>query len=105
MDNKELEEIKRACSAWWYCDNIVNHRGQVGLLRMAFPRCFILMRDYGAAYFSGFEDWKDNIIELNFLDPKDRETTDVDSLLTEAWNFLALQEREEDNYVEEMDEE
>lgn len=68
----------------------------VGLLHLGFPRVFILMRDYDTAYFAGYEDWKEQLVEVNFLDPEDREGADLDDLLTDAWNFLALTEREEE---------
>jgi len=81
---------------WWYCDNIICNTGMVGLLHLGFPRVFILMRDYDTAYFAGYEDWKEQLVEVNFLDPEDREGADLDDLLTDAWNFLALTEREEE---------
>ncbi len=27
----------------WYCDNIIDHPDQVGLLYLGFPRCFVLI--------------------------------------------------------------
>lgn len=93
------EAIERSAH-WWYCDNIINHPGQVGLLRMDFPRVFILIRDYDIAYWAGLEEWKNDIIELNFFNPSERAEADIDSILTEAWNFLALTEEEEDRQYE-----
>lgn len=87
---------------WWYCDNIVSLRGYVGLLHLGFPRLFILFRDEEQYITSDFESWKEGIAEINFLDPNDRETADLDSLLTDAWNFAALQEAEEDRISEEQ---
>lgn len=85
---------------WWYCDNILNHPGKIGLLRMDFPRIFVLIRDYDTAYWADFEKWKNDIIEVNFFSPSEREEADLDSLLTEAWNFLALIEEEEESQYE-----
>ena len=85
---------------WWLCDNIVNHPGQVGLLRMDFPRVFILMRDYDQAYWADFEAWKADLVEVNFFTPSEREEADLDDILTEAWNFLALEEEEEERQAE-----
>lgn len=28
-------------SSCWYCDNILDHDDQVGLLYLGFPRCFL----------------------------------------------------------------
>ena len=30
-------------TACWYCDNILDHPEQVGLLYLGFPRCFVLI--------------------------------------------------------------
>lgn len=31
----------------WYCDNIIDHPEQVGLLYLGFPRCFVLIPSIG----------------------------------------------------------
>ena len=94
------ESIRRRAS-WWYCDNIVNHPEQIGLLRMDFPQVFILIRDYAEGYFADFDEFKAGIAEVNFFRPDDREGSDLDDILTDAWNFLSLQEEEEDRLAEE----
>ena len=88
-------------SSWWYCENILCHEGQIALMRMDFPRVFILIRDYSEAYPCTFEDFRDRIAEVNFLDPKEREGADVENIIIDAWNFLALTERKEDELYEE----
>ncbi len=98
MRQKE-EAIKRS-QHWWYCDNILNHPGQCGLLRMDFPRVFVLMRDYDTVYWASLEEWKKDLVEVNFFTPSEREEADIDDILTEAWNFLALIEEEEERQVE-----
>lgn len=97
MNRRQIrqEAIKRS-QHWWYCDNILNHAGQCGLLRMDFPRVFILIRDADTSYWADYDEWKNDIIELNFFDPKDREDADIDEILTDAWNFLSLIEEEEE---------
>lgn len=102
MNNKTRQEAIERSSVWWYCDNIVNHKGQIGLLRMDFPRVFILIRD-DSNLLCSFEDFKNNIAEVNFMTPSEREGADIESILTDAWNFLALQEEEEDRLAEEYD--
>lgn len=99
MDTVRQKAIERS-QHWWYCDNILNHPGQCGLLRMDFPRVFILIRDYDLAYWADFDAWKDDIIELNFFSPSEREEADLEDILIEAWNFLALIEEEEENQAE-----
>lgn len=93
-------EAVEKSSFWWYCDNVLNHPGQIGLLRMDFPRVFILIRDYDLSYWAGFEEWKNDIIEVNFFNPAERTEADLDDLFIEAWNFLALIEEEEENQYE-----
>ncbi len=102
MKNKQSireEAIKRS-QHWWYCDNILNHPGQCGLLRMDFPRVFILMRDYDTAYWADIEEWKRDLVEVNFFNPSEREEANLDEILTDAWNFLALIEEEEERQAE-----
>lgn len=90
-------------NSWWYCENVLCHEGQIALMRMDFPRVFVLIRDYGEAYFCTFEEFAGHIAEVNFLDPKDRDGADIESILTEAWNFLALTERKEEELYNEND--
>lgn len=103
MDKVREEAIKRS-ESWRYCDNVVNHRGQVGLLRMEFPRVFVLIRN-DEQLFCSFDEFKDSVTEVNFLDPNDREGADIDDILTDAWNFLSLQEEEDERICEEYEEE
>lgn len=85
---------------WWLCENIINHAGQVALLRMDFPQVFILIRDYGESYFANFDEFKNSIAEVNFFNPQDRKEADLDEILVDAWNFLALTEEEEERQYE-----
>lgn len=105
MNRIRKEALKRT-STWWYCDNIIDHKGQVGLLKMDFPQVFILFRDYDTAYWASWEEWKADIAEINFFNPADRETADLDEILTDAWNFLTLEEEAEEEQAQEyMDDE
>jgi len=90
--------IRDNTADWWYCDNIVHpkHKGQVGLLHMAEPRVFVLIRDYADAYFASFEEFREHIAEVNFLDPHDRNGADIEGILVDAWNFMSAQESEEE---------
>lgn len=95
---KKEDALKRTF-AWWYCDNVIDHPEQVGLLHMGFPRIFILMRNYDAAYFSTFDNWKKQLIEVTFFENADKENTtteELEEILIDAWNFLILEEEEEE---------
>lgn len=64
---------------------------------------FVLIRDYSEAYPCTFEEFRDRIAEVNFLDPSDRDNSDLEEILTDAWNFLALTEREEERLYNDND--
>lgn len=87
---------------WWYCDNIVHpqHQGQIGFLHLGEPMAFVLVRDYADAYFASYVEFREHIAEVNFLHPGDRENADIDELLRQAWNFMALQEQKEEELSE-----
>lgn len=96
MNQRQVRnEAIRRSEHWWYCDNILNHPGQIGLLRMDFPRVFILVRDDNDLVCE-FEHFRDSIAELNFFNPSDREDADTEEILIDAWNFLSLIEEEEE---------
>ena len=102
MGRTRQEAIERS-QHWWFCDNILNHPEQCGLLRMDFPRVFILIRNQDLSYWADFDEWKNDIVELNFFNPSERREADIDSILIDAWNFLALYEEEEERQYEEHD--
>ena len=104
METKTVrEEAMERSVSWWYCDNILHHPEQIGLLRMDFPRVFILIRDYADACFASFDEFMDHVAEVNFFVPAEREEADIEEILTDAWNFLALQEEEEERLADEME--
>lgn len=101
MDREESirDEALKRTHTWWYCDNIIDHPEQVALLHMGFPRIFILMRNYDVAYWADFDKWRNDLVEIIFLDPRDKDnTTDkkLTELLIDGWNFLSLEEEEEE---------
>lgn len=72
---------------------------------MDFPRVFILVRNYSDIYPCNYEDFANSIAELNFIDPKDRENANIEDILTDAWNFLALSEQKEERLYNEYNDE
>ena len=89
------KEAIRRSKSWWYSDNCINHSNQVGLIRMDFPQVFVLIRNYHENYYCTFEKFKNGVAEVNFFRPLDRETADIDEILTDAWNLLAMVEEED----------
>ena len=104
MDKARKKAIER-CQYWWFADNIVSHPGQIALIKMDFPQVFILIRDYRETMFAGFDDFKNRIAEGNFFNPADREETNIEEILIDAWNFLSLEEEEEERQYREYEEE
>ena len=104
MGKARKKAIER-CQHWWLADNIVSHPGQIALIKMDFPQVFILIRDYGEAMFAGFDDFKDRIAEVNFFNPDDREGANIEEILTDAWNFLSLEEEKDERRYGEYEEE
>lgn len=102
MDKVRAEAVKRSAN-WWYCDNVVSKPGQLGLLHMGFPRVFILVRDGDELVTTTFEKFKAGLTEVNFLDPSEREGTDIDALLIDAWNFTILAEEYDERMAEEWE--
>ena len=103
--NKARKKAIERCQYWWFADNIVSHPGQIALIKMDFPQVFILIRDYGETMFAGFDDFKNRIAEVNFFNPADREETNIEEILIDAWNFLSLEEEEEERQYREYEEE
>lgn len=91
---------KENYTACWYCDNIVSHPGQIGLLYLDFPRCFVLIPNDADLVFATFEDFSDSITEINWIDPSDKGTpSEQREVLRILWNFTIRQEeREEELY-------
>lgn len=86
----------------WYCDNIIDHPQQVGLLHLGFPRCFVLIPNSGDFYFSTFEEFKAGLSEVNWLDPSDKGSAkEQEHVLELLWQFSLEVEEEEENQYEE----
>ena len=93
-------------SSCWYCDNIINHPDQVGLMYLGFPRCFVLIPNSRDFVFSTFDEFRSGLVKINWLDPSDvhnyTEQEKQDVLIT-LWNFSVEQERKEDRLAGERD--
>lgn len=80
----------------WYCDNIIDHPEQVGLLYLGFPRCFVLIPNSGDFYFSTYEEFVNGLCAVNWLDPSDKGTPEEQRQVLELlWNFSIEQENKE----------
>lgn len=87
---------------FYISENILLHPGKLAILKLTYPRLFLLF-NYGETLFTDFNDFKLNIAVQEWLDPNDKPTDpgEIDDIITECWNFLALTEREEDRMYDE----
>lgn len=80
----------------WYCDNILDHPEQVGLLHLGFPRCFVLIPNSRDFYFSTFDSFL-KVAKVNWLDPSDKGSAkEQEEVLIRLWNFSVEQESKEE---------
>ena len=85
----------------WYCDNIIDHPEQVGLLYLGFPRCMILIPNSEEFMFQDFDDFR-KTAKVNWLDPSDIDRyseNEKENIIITLWNFCAEQERKEDEIL------
>lgn len=81
----------------WYCDNLVDHPDQVGLLHLGFPRCFVLIPNSYDFELATYEEFREDLCEVNWLDPSDKGTPEEqEEVLRLLWNFSIAQEEEEE---------
>ena len=96
------EENIAKYGSWFYCQNLVCHEDQVALIRMSFPRVFLLFRRYSDVFSVLYSEFEENV-DIQFFDPRDRENADVEEILREAWNFLSLEQKERDKLLMELE--
>ena len=87
---------------YYICENILNYDGQLGILRMKEPLCFVYF-EYDDGYMVSFEEWMEKVVRIEWLEGKAPEDDVAEAVLTDCWNFLALHEREEEVRAERGD--
>lgn len=88
-------------AACFWCDNIVTngYDGLIGLLHLGFPRCIILIRDIANFEFSDYDSWRENIADIQWLDPNDKGTPrEQEEVITRLWNFSVLYDEKNEEY-------
>lgn len=71
------------------------------IVHMADPRCFIRFNNE-LAMFADFDAFVNNIANIQWIDGKPNQR-DIDRVLTDAWNFLAIEERILENDLDNID--
>ena len=65
---------------------------------------FVRFENNCDSYFSDYDYWRENLAIINWLEPKESATyteEEKEDVLVTLWNFLCLQEEEEDRLFEE----
>jgi len=83
---------------FYISENLMLYPDQLAIVKLTYPRLFVRF-NYADSLFIDYEDWKNNIVKMQWLDSDDKpvDEDEIDSHLTDCWNFLALHEREEEN--------
>lgn len=88
----------------YLAENIVDYHGQIGIIRLSFPRCFAWFDQDVDSIYCSYDEFKAGIVHLNWLDSSDSGTDkEKESALIEMWNFLCDQEREEERLYGEFE--
>ena len=103
MSNKPKHQKEHFIGFGIY-EDLLNFPGQLAIMKLTYPRLFVRF-NYRNSYFSSFEEWVDKHTDLQWLDPGDKPTDldEIETILTDCWNFLALHEREEERLANEIE--
>jgi len=77
---------------WWLGENKQWYPEYETLIRLNYPRVYIKYK-VEDAYFATFEQFYRNIADVQWLDGERPPKREQEEILTEAWNFLAIEER------------
>lgn len=89
---------------FYISENLLLYPDQVAIIKLTYPRLFLRF-NYADSYFTSYEDFVSNIAVQEWLDGERPDDRQVETILTDCWNFLALHEREEERLADEMDDE
>lgn len=80
---------------YYLADNELLYPGQIAVIKLSDPRVFVRIMD---TTFMNYEDFKNNVTDIQFLDPPgDPETKEY--ILIDVYNFITLTDR----YYEDKD--
>lgn len=94
------EDDQERYHGFYISENLLLYPEQLAIIKLTYPRLFVRF-NYGESLFIDYEDWKNNITTLEWLDLNDKPDNEeeTDYHLTDCWNFLALHEKKEDEYL------
>ena len=85
---------------YYISENLLLYPEQLAIIKITYPRLFLRF-NYGDSLFVSYDDWKANIAVQEWIDGERPGEEEVEYILTECWNFLALHENEEERLYEE----
>jgi len=93
-----------AFHGFYIAENLLLYPDQLAIIKLTYPRLFLRF-DYGESYFASYEEFINSIAVQEWLDGEKPDAHEIDQILTDCWNFLALHEREEERIVNETEDE
>ena len=61
----------------YLAENIIDYHGQIGIIRLSFPRCFIWFDQDADSIYCSYDEFKDRIAHINWLDPSNSGSNNV----------------------------
>lgn len=91
-------------SSFFLAENKITHPEYEYIIHLAEPRCFIKYK-VELAMFAKYDEFINNIAEIQWLDGYPPSTEEQDEVLTNAWNYLAIEERILEDDMDRIEEE
>lgn len=88
---------------YWLGENKQHHPEHETIIRMIDPRVFIKY-EVRLALFADYDEFVNHIADIQWIDEKPNKRIQ-EQILTEAWNFLCIEDEFLENDLREMEEE
>lgn len=88
---------------FFICENRLLFPDEEFIIHMAFPRCFIRF-DRGGGMTTDYDAFFHSIADVQWMDGDEVDRRERDRVLRDAWNFLALDERAQEDDLDDLDE-
>ena len=89
---------------WYWCENRQCFPDEEFLIHLNEPRCFIRF-DSKHAMLASYQEFYKSIAHIEWLDGQVPDDELKEQTLTEAWNFLAMEERILEGDLEDLEDE
>jgi hypothetical protein len=102
--NKKHTKTPEAYMHFYLAENKITHPDFEYIIHLAEPRCFIKYK-VELAMFASFEEFFNHIAEVQWIDGVKPSIEVQKTMLTNAWNYLAIEERILEDDMNKMEEE